>query len=206
MTIVDTALHGSLRVLKLSGIAGWLRRLGGGPLPGRVFGYARHAGLASRMLRGRPLTTERSLFSPRIRLETVRQLVRAAQRGGVSAVDFVGGDAQALPGDAAKKTHGEQAVFATDQDPRGGVGPSPERGRFPHSSFGLGAPPLQRLGGQLPRDVLVEEGDVIVVPLPRLLVVSRMCPVVGGRLSRGGDHGRDEDEQLHGHPVADERR
>jgi hypothetical protein len=58
-------------------------------------------------------------------LEAVHKLVWAAQRGGVPAVDLVGGDTQPLPGDAAKETKGEQAVVATDQDPRGDVGPGP---------------------------------------------------------------------------------
>ena len=49
-----------------------------------------------------------------VRLEAVRQLVRAAQRRGVPAVDLVRGDAQALLGDSAEETSGEQAVIATD--------------------------------------------------------------------------------------------
>src|SRR6266498_831118 len=72
--------------------------------------------------------------------------------------------------------------------------PGPERRRFPHPGLRLGARPLQRLGGQLRRDILVEQGDGIVVAVPHLLVVSRMGPVVGGRLCRRGDHGRDQDE------------
>jgi hypothetical protein len=65
------------------------------------------------------VAAEQSLLGG-VRLEAVHQLMRAAQRGGVPAVDLVGGDAQALPGDAAKETSGEQAVIATDQDSRGG--------------------------------------------------------------------------------------
>ena len=61
------------------------------------------------------VVTEKSLLGG-VRLEAVRQLVRAAQRGGVPAVDLVRGDAQALPGDAAKEIRGEQAVIATDQE------------------------------------------------------------------------------------------
>ena len=67
------------------------------------------------------VVTEKSLFGS-VRFGAVRQLVRAAQRGGVAAVDLVRGDAQALPGDAAKETSGEQADIATDQDPRRDVG------------------------------------------------------------------------------------
>ena len=44
------------------------------------------------------VAAEQSLLSG-VRLEAVRQLVQAAQRGGVPAVDLVRGDAQALPGD-----------------------------------------------------------------------------------------------------------
>jgi hypothetical protein len=123
----------------------------------------------------------------------------------VPAVDLVGRDSQALPRDAAKETGREQAVVTTDQDPRRDVGPDPERRRLPQPGLRLGAPPVQRLGGQLRRDVLVEEGDRTVVPVPRLIAVSRIGPVVGGRLRRRGDHGRDQHEQFHCHPVADER-
>jgi hypothetical protein len=43
---------------------------------------------------------------------------------------------------------------------------------------------------------MVEESDLIVVTLPRLLVVPCVRPVAGGRLTRSGDHGCDEDERL----------
>jgi hypothetical protein len=65
------------------------------------------------------VVTGQSLFGG-VHLEAVCQLVRAAQRRGVLAVDFVGGDAQTLPGDAAKEMQWKQAVVATDQDPRWG--------------------------------------------------------------------------------------
>ena len=71
--------------------------------------------MGSLTLTVRLVVTEKSLLSS-VRFEAVRQLVRAAQRGGVPAVDLVRGDAQALPGDAAEETSGEQAVIATDQD------------------------------------------------------------------------------------------
>jgi len=98
---------------------------------------------------------------------------------------FVGGDAQTLPGDAAKEMQWKQAVVATDQDPRWGVRPGSERRRFPHPGLRLDARPVQRLGG-LWRDILVEEGDGIVVPVLHPLAVSRMGPVAVGRLSRCG--------------------
>ena len=82
------------------------------------------------MLRCRLAAAEQSLLGG-VRLMAVRQLVRAAQGGGVPTVDLIGGDGQALPSDAVKATSGEQAVIATDQDPRGDAGPSPERRRFP---------------------------------------------------------------------------
>jgi hypothetical protein len=63
----------------------------------------------------------------------------------------------------------------------------------------------QRLGGQLWRDILVEEGNGIVAPVLHPLAISRMGPVAVGRLSGRGDHRRDRDEQFHSHPVADER-
>ena len=65
------------------------------------------------------VVTGKSLLS-RVRFEAVRQLVRAAQRGGVPAVDLVRGDAQALPGDAAKETSGEQAIIAVRSEPAWG--------------------------------------------------------------------------------------
>jgi hypothetical protein len=82
------------------------------------------------MRRCRLVVTGQSLFGG-VHLEAVCQLVRAAQRGGVPAVDFVGGDAQTLPGDAAKEMQWKQVVVATDQDPRWGVPPGSERRRFP---------------------------------------------------------------------------
>jgi hypothetical protein len=69
------------------------------------------------MRRCQLVVTGQSLFGG-VHLEAVCQLVRAAQRGSVPAVDFVGGDAQTLPGDAAKEMQWKQAVVATDQDPR----------------------------------------------------------------------------------------
>lgn len=42
------------------------------------------------------------------------------------AIGLVGGDSQALPGDAAKETSGEQAVLAADQDSRGDAGSGPD--------------------------------------------------------------------------------
>ena len=54
------------------------------------------------MRRCQLVVTGQSLFGG-VHLGAVCQLVRAAQRGGVPAVDFVGGDAQTLPGDAAKE-------------------------------------------------------------------------------------------------------
>jgi hypothetical protein len=38
-----------------------------------------------------------------VRLETVRQFLRAAEGRGVSAVDLIRGEAEALVGDAAKE-------------------------------------------------------------------------------------------------------
>ncbi len=49
------------------------------------------------------MAAEQSLLGG-VRLEAVHQLMRVAQRGGVPAIDLVGGDSQALPGDAAKET------------------------------------------------------------------------------------------------------
>ena len=46
-------------------------------------------------------------------------------------------------------------------------------------------------------------GDVDA--LFRLLVVPRVRPVIGGRLAGSRDHRRDQDEQFHRYPVADER-
>jgi len=94
------------------------------------------------MRRCRLVVTGQSLFGG-VHLEAVCQLVRAAQRGGVPAVDFVVGDAQTLPGDAAKEMQLKQAVVATDQDPRWGVRPGSERRR---ASDWMRAP-VQRLGG-----------------------------------------------------------
>src|SRR6266542_4655716 len=115
--------------------------------------------------RCRLMTAEQSLLGG-VRVEAVHELARPAQRGGVPTVDLIGGDAQALSGDAAKETKGEQTVVATDQDPRGDAGPSPQRRRFPHPGLRLAARSVQRLGGQLRRDILVEQGDRIVVSVP----------------------------------------
>jgi hypothetical protein len=98
------------------------------------------------MRRCQLVVTGQSLFGG-VHLAAVCQLVRAAQRGGVPAVDFVGGDAQTLPGDVAKEMQWKQAVVATDQDPRWGARSGSERRRFPHPGLRLDARPVQRLGG-----------------------------------------------------------
>jgi hypothetical protein len=53
----------------------------------------------------------------------------------------------------------------------------------PPSGLGLPPAPLQRLRRELRRNVLVEEGDVVLVPVLRLLPVPRVRLVVGRRLS-----------------------
>ncbi|HLH59100.1 MAG TPA: hypothetical protein VKV33_08105, partial [Streptosporangiaceae bacterium] len=52
----------------------------------------------------RPATGRNQSLPGGVGHEAVRQFARTAQRGGVPAVDLVGGDAQPLAGDAAKET------------------------------------------------------------------------------------------------------
>src|SRR6266542_3852795 len=138
----------------------------------------------------------------RVRLEALGQLLRAAEGRGVPAVDLVGSDPQALSRHAADERGGEQAVVAAEQHPRGDVGPRRKRRWLPHPRLGLPPAPLQRLRRELRRNVLVEQGDVVLVPLLPLLPVPRVRPVFGRRLSRRGDHRRDQDQELHRHPIA----
>ena len=49
------------------------------------------------------MAAEQSLLGG-VRLEAVHQLSGWLSAGGVPAIDLVGGDSQALPGDAAKET------------------------------------------------------------------------------------------------------
>jgi hypothetical protein len=69
----------------------------------------------------------------------------------------------------------------------------------------------QRLGGQVRRDV-VEEGDGVargpalaLVPLALGLFVAGRCPPVLGCLTRQWDQARQQHQQLHGRPLADQR-
>jgi hypothetical protein len=118
-----------------------LKRLAHIPALGKPGGRLFRSGAVSvRMIR------EQSLFG-RVRRKAVCQLVRVAQRWGVSTIDFVGGQAQPFPGDAAEEAGGEQVVVATDQDPGGDVGPSLQRRWFPQPGLGLGARPFEGFSG-----------------------------------------------------------
>jgi hypothetical protein len=64
---------------------------------------------------------------------------------------------------------------------------------------------LQRLGSQLWWNILVEEGDLVVIVLVHFLLVSRVRPVVRGSLVGHRDNGSDQDEQVNRHAMADER-
>ena len=72
------------------------------------------------------VVTEKSLLNS-LRFEAVRQLVQAAQRRGMPAVDLVRGDAQALPGGAAKATSGNRR---SSRQIRTRVGASASTSRF----------------------------------------------------------------------------
>ena len=61
--------------------------------------------------------------------EPFREVVRTAQRRQVPAVHLVGHDPEPLPHDAALELRREEAVVATQQEPRRDVGPRGERPR-----------------------------------------------------------------------------
>src|SRR5690242_20255066 len=94
-----------------------------------------------------------------VTLEALGKLPRTAESRGVSPVDLVGGDAQALMRDATEERSREQTIVATEHHPCRDVRPCPELRRLTHSSFGLLSAPTQRLGGELRRNVLIEELD-----------------------------------------------
>src|SRR3989441_8144162 len=102
-------------------------------------------------------------------LQALGQLLRTAQRRGVPAVDLVGGDPQALSRHAVDESSGEQAVVAAEQHPRGNGRPRRKRRRLPQPCLGLPPAPPQCLRRQLRGNVLIEERDVVLVPLVRLL-------------------------------------
>ena len=75
-----------------------------------------------------------------------------------------------------------------------------------HGSFigwWLVATSLQRRGGKVRRDVVEEEGDfapVVVRVLGSRLLVAAVVPPVEPRLARGGDHARNQHQEINGKP------
>jgi hypothetical protein len=104
----------------------------------------------------------------------------------VPAVDLVGRDTQALSRQASDEGTGEQAVMAAEQHLRGDIGLRRKRRWLRQPCLGLPLAPPQRPGRQLRGNVLIEERDVVLVPLLHLRV-PRVRPVVGRRFLRCGD-------------------
>src|ERR671918_1809875 len=64
----------------------------------------------------------------RVCLEAIGQFPGAAERGGVSAPDLIGRNAQAFSGDAPNEVGREQAVVAAEKQPYEDIGARHERG------------------------------------------------------------------------------
>src|SRR5947208_12188143 len=106
-----------------------------------------------------------------VRLQTVDQLLRAAERRQVAAVHLVRCDAQSFLHDAAHELDGEEAVVATQQESGRYVRPGTKRPRLLERCAGLMAfPPRQRRGNHVGGNIMEERDRQVEVPVGRAAV------------------------------------
>src|SRR5438270_9913500 len=90
------------------------------------------------------------------------ELLRMAQRRGVTALHLVGQDAEALAYDPALEVGREEPIVTTQQEARRHVGPRVERPRICERSARLRVDVIFRFGGDRCWDVVQEDDERIL--------------------------------------------
>ena len=92
-----------------------------------------------------------------VSIQAFRELARAAERDVVAALCLVGLDAETLASVAARPCCAEQAIVAAQDVPGRRIGPLVQRPRLPQRARRLVALSPPRCGGELGRNVVVED-------------------------------------------------
>jgi hypothetical protein len=124
----------------------------------------------------------------------------------VAGLDLVGSEAEPLSDHAAHEVRGQQAIVSAEHEPRVHVRPRVERPWLLTGRVGLSASALECLGGQLGRNIVVEDRDLVVPVRAAVGLVAGVRPPIAPGFARRRDQPSNENEELDGRPVTDERR